>query len=301
MVPNMRLTYLLAVAPFVLLAVPTAENPLERHTATLQMAQSLTVNLKVNVIGGEAEEEELVFSAGNKAKWETPSKLILTDGKIGVTYDKKSKTYVQETWSKTWARKAFGSDRIYPWTAFQNNEFGRDITASKSGESRQVQTMKLTDVKLTRMRKTALTVMIDATSGLVHGLMFEDKDAVRTVVQASELKVDSKPLPDSTFAWVVPAGASEKPIASAEPVLYASIKGILDGSCGACHGSTNPKGRIDLSSYEAIMASNVVKPGDPDNSRLVRAITFGKMPPKNPMPNEPVEKLTQWVKDGAKQ
>lgn len=297
----MRLSYLLAVAPFVILALPKAENPLDRHTATLQGAQSLVVKFKVNTVGGDVEEQELFLSANGKLKWNTPTKTILSDGKTAIVFDKKAKNYTQEPYSKMWARTTLKDDRLWAWLAFQNPDFGKDVTSSKVGDSRKIGTVTLTDVTVTRMRKPNLTVMINPTSGVSFGSTWEEKDGTRVIVQATDLKVDSKPLDDSLFAWSAPAGVTEKPVATTTPVLYADIKGILDGSCGACHGSNNPKAGLDFSTYESIMSSKTVKPGDPDNSRMIRAIVRGKMPPRNPMPDAPTEKLVQWVKDGAKQ
>jgi hypothetical protein len=76
-----------------------------------------------------------------------------------------------------------------------------------------------------------------------------------------------------------------------------------------CHDKNSPAAQIDLSSYEAIMASKIkgvpiVKPGDPLNSRLSRslyALDLALMPPiyKHPLIATGRDNIVKWISEGA--
>jgi mono/diheme cytochrome c family protein len=81
---------------------------------------------------------------------------------------------------------------------------------------------------------------------------------------------------------------------------------ILLSSCGksGCHDATAQEG-IRLDSYAAVMASDVVKPGDPNDSELFEKITENDpdkiMPPPPDTPLDPaqIEILRKWIAQGA--
>ena len=87
------------------------------------------------------------------------------------------------------------------------------------------------------------------------------------------------------------------------------VQPILDNKCTTCHSGSNKKGRLDLSSYEAIVKGGktgpALVPGKPADSLLLKL--SGKtqkpaMPPEEDEPLTPEELalLTAWVKQGAK-
>jgi mono/diheme cytochrome c family protein len=84
------------------------------------------------------------------------------------------------------------------------------------------------------------------------------------------------------------------------------VRPILAENCFSCHGPKKQMAGLRLDSAEALRKGSengeVVKPGDPEHSRLVLAIRQTgelKMPPKKSLPPEAIETLTQWVKQGA--
>jgi hypothetical protein len=68
---------------------------------------------------------------------------------------------------------------------------------------------------------------------------------------------------------------------------------VIAPKCLACHGP-GPK---DLSTYAALM--KYVVPGDSQGSKLCTLVAIGKMPPGNPLPQESVDLLCEWISDGA--
>jgi WD40 repeat protein len=85
------------------------------------------------------------------------------------------------------------------------------------------------------------------------------------------------------------------------------VQPILRDKCMGCHNQDKSRGGLVVASYTSLMAGGssgeVVKPGDPDNSRLFLLISHKQqpnMPPKSPMiAAENIETIRQWIAAGA--
>src|SRR5436190_19157531 len=97
-------------------------------------------------------------------------------------------------------------------------------------------------------------------------------------------------------------GDAEKSKATEHDVLP-----ILLLRCTACHGRNKQEGDLDLRSREAILKGGksgpAIMPGKPEESRLVKRVAAGEIPPHKrlieaavkPMEAEELEKLTAWI------
>jgi WD40 repeat protein len=82
---------------------------------------------------------------------------------------------------------------------------------------------------------------------------------------------------------------------------------ILRDKCIGCHSPDKARSGLVVSTYPGIMAGGssgeVIKPGDPDNSRLFLLVSHKQepfMPPKSAMlPAENLETIRQWIVGGA--
>jgi hypothetical protein len=82
---------------------------------------------------------------------------------------------------------------------------------------------------------------------------------------------------------------------------------LLRDKCLGCHNSDKARGGLDASNYVKLMEGGssgaVVKPGDPDDSRLYTLAAHKaepKMPPKSdPLPAEQINTLKKWIEQGA--
>jgi len=89
---------------------------------------------------------------------------------------------------------------------------------------------------------------------------------------------------------------------------YTAVQAVFTAKCAGCHGDTNPKAGISLTSYDKVMAGGkegpVITAGDPDASLLVKAIKGApgakKMPPGPPLAADQIKTIEDWVKAGAK-
>lgn len=87
------------------------------------------------------------------------------------------------------------------------------------------------------------------------------------------------------------------------------IKPILRQHCLKCHGNDEQNADLNLEEYGTLLqggsAGVVVKPGNPDASLLLQAITASdasaRMPPESPpLPRRQVELIRKWIKSGLR-
>ncbi len=98
------------------------------------------------------------------------------------------------------------------------------------------------------------------------------------------------------------AGRATAPVASRE----AGVAVLLARNCLECHNSSDRKGGLDLSRRERALRGGdsgiVLKPGDPDDSLLVKRVDSGEMPPEDrtKLSAHDSKLLRDWIKAGAK-
>jgi hypothetical protein len=98
-------------------------------------------------------------------------------------------------------------------------------------------------------------------------------------------------------------------VSAAEPkVNYTDhVLPLLREKCLGCHNGDKARGGLDASNFVKLMEGGssgaVVKPGDPDDSRLYTLAAHKaepKMPPKSdPLPAEQLATISRWIKQGA--
>jgi mono/diheme cytochrome c family protein len=98
-----------------------------------------------------------------------------------------------------------------------------------------------------------------------------------------------------------PTATEEMPVA----VSFANdVLPILNSRCAQCHGGARTEARLDVLSYEALMAGSakgsVVIAGDADASSLVRLVITGEMPKQGAkLTSDQVQLFADWVNQGA--
>ncbi len=109
---------------------------------------------------------------------------------------------------------------------------------------------------------------------------------------------------------VLPAADPVKPLASVPrdgaDWFEKQVRPLLAEHCWSCHGEKKQRSGLRLDSRAGLLKGGengpVVKPGDPDASRLLQAVRRDgdlKMPPKGRLNLEQVEALAAWIKMGA--
>lgn len=79
---------------------------------------------------------------------------------------------------------------------------------------------------------------------------------------------------------------------------------IINSNCAmsGCHDAITHEEGVNLSSWDAIMNSDVVKPGNANGSKLIEVLTESgeeAMPPDGPLSSEQIDVLKLWINQGA--
>ncbi len=85
-----------------------------------------------------------------------------------------------------------------------------------------------------------------------------------------------------------------------------TIQPLITSSCASqgCHSAASREKGIDLSSYSAIMNSDIIDVNKPEKSELYDVITKTNsedaMPPNAPLSLEQTESILKWIQQGAR-
>src|SRR3984893_18422308 len=86
------------------------------------------------------------------------------------------------------------------------------------------------------------------------------------------------------------------------------IRPVLVTNCYACHSGAikAPMGGLRVDTRESLLRGGgrgpAIKPGDPEGSRLIEAISYDqelKMPPSGKLPDEQIADFATWIRIGA--
>lgn len=284
---------------FLLAALQQAElpAPLKHQIDVLSAAPSLTVEYTVRVGSDAAMPYKLVLSRPDAFRLTTPTGFVVSDGKTITTYDAKKKSYKQVPYTVD----AFTSlPEGSVWGAFLGPKAMPEVVYSKVGMDRTIGGNAATEVEVVTRKMPLTTLYIDKKLGVARGWSTKKGD-VETLALAKTIAIGKAPLPADAFAFVAPEGSSKEP--DAPVVAYAPVKALISDRCLPCHGGGQPRAGIKLDTFEGVVA--IVKPGSPDDSLLIKAVT-GKGAKLMPIGNHPklnadeVKLLSDWIAAGAK-
>lgn len=299
----MRLLHLFALTPLAFVAFNVQDPAVVKHVEALQKAQSLEATITVTQVGGATREDTLSLSKPNKLRWETNGSIVVGDGTTLYTYDKVKKVYTKSASTPEAIVKALSPEAVLTYSAFFNEKFGELVKGATKGNSRKVRGADVVDYAITLADGRTMTVSFNQANGIAWATKYVEKGATAdTIVLVKELKVGEAALGDSLFAWTPPAGSTDSaaaPVADPNALKFADIKSILDTNCLSCHSGPRAKSNVDVSSQEALVGGRSVMPGNADQSRLMRAIRSGRMPPKGPLAKGDQDRLAEWINGGA--
>ena len=94
-----------------------------------------------------------------------------------------------------------------------------------------------------------------------------------------------------------------------EPIFAADVLPVFRANCISCHGSIEPAGELDLTSFDGLMKGGIsgtaIEPGDADDSLLIRRMVSDDdgaiMPLGFPaIASSKLDKIAAWIISGAK-
>lgn len=284
------------------LAFQQSTHPMvKKHVDTLQAGHSLKLVLSVGEVGGVMEEQTLTVSKGGHLRWESPTTLTVADGKVVYRLNKVKKEYTETPQKENW-KNLLQEDVPWIWSALENAEFAKSVNGATSGSSRKMRNVAVVEVKATGVDKRPVTLYFDEAAGMFRGASYEidhGSSKVTLVVFATEVNLSEKPLDEGLFAFD-PKGAQKQEAPVAGSVTFAEVKGIFDANCKGCHGPGGKAG-LDVTSYETISSGrrpNYIA-GDAENSRLYKSVATGKMPPGRKLAAGDIQKIGDWINQGA--
>ncbi len=110
------------------------------------------------------------------------------------------------------------------------------------------------------------------------------------------------------FRWVgaLVAALGLAPLHAADKTTYDDhVLPILRNSCLKCHNPDKARADLDLSTFKAALAGSgngpIVKPGEPDNSKLLKVVTQQEeptMPPNGKLGDAEIAAIRRWIEGG---
>ncbi|MEY3175673.1 MAG: hypothetical protein RLZZ436_3587 [Planctomycetota bacterium] len=99
---------------------------------------------------------------------------------------------------------------------------------------------------------------------------------------------------------------ADEPGAEQAEFFRSKVLPLLESRCFECHGARDDiEGELRLTSRDAMLTGGesgaAVVPGDPDRSLIIQAVRYEtfQMPPRDKLPDEEIEILTKWIREGA--
>ena len=284
---------------------PGVQSQFAGHQAALAKAQGATIVFTVQAIPGLPVEHRLLMAKPGSMQWSNPAQQIASDGTTLWVVDPAKKEYVEGGLPAGELAKLAASEPIWIWSGFFGADPFKGATGFASGAKRNIKGVLCDEVTFTTAAPAPrpVTTYVDAKTGLIRG--FASKvNGTEVLVMATQLELSDKP---SLPAFTPPAGMAkvEKPTASA--LAYVDIEPILTQRCMPCHSTQMRQGRLDISTYAALMAAGrgrVVVPGNADGSTLIQYIKGIRKPQmpqgQPPMPESEIQMLMDWIAGGAK-
>ena len=106
---------------------------------------------------------------------------------------------------------------------------------------------------------------------------------------------------------VTPIGDTSTPCDATRIYFQQQVLPILVSNCAmsGCHDDATHKEGVVLTSYQKVMASTEVRPGNPGNSKLYKVIVDSDPddrmpePPQNPLTPQQIQIIYTWIQQGA--
>lgn len=272
--------------------------PLASNAKTLLEGGALTAAFTVTPIGGASAAYTLKYSKPNLLRIDSPDGFVQSDGKDVYIYTKASNDFTVTPLSDAGLLGITGADEVWGWLAFFAKEPFKGFKTVQVGGKRTIKGNPVSEFPVTLAGDVTGTIYVDAKLGIVRGFAIKNskKDLL---VMATEIEVGKDPADPAAFAFVAPQGAKKAEPKKVADVPFSKVQTILNNNCMPCHSSGSRSGGMDFSSYEGV--SRAVRPGEPDQSRIVREVVSGRMPQGRPkLSNTDIETIKGWIAAGAK-
>lgn len=200
-------------------AAVTGSDGLASLTKALNGAKSLNATYLVQPIGGTAKTYTVVLAKPNLARIDTPTELIVADGKTITTYTKEDNTYIKTPETEADLKALFSRDEMTLFGAFFDaNYFAKVAGAKDAGQkTRRGTAYNVVEVQMDAKGAKTITYYVDPADKLAKmgDVTIVDKTADTkdtTLIMTRELSVNTTADP-ALFAFTAPEGSKEVSLA----------------------------------------------------------------------------------------
>jgi outer membrane lipoprotein-sorting protein len=200
-----------AAAGFVL--AQSGSNLISGFTKALHEAQSLSTTFSVQVIGDAPTVYNLDLAKPNLARIDTPTQLIVADGKNITTYEKGPKTYYKRAQTAEELKALFASYELSVWSGFFDSAAFSKVASTKSlgTKNRKGMNLAVVEAALDAGRTKTMTLYINPADNVARQAEFvvsAHGEKETAILDTRSLSLNNKG-DASLFAFNAPDGARE--------------------------------------------------------------------------------------------
>lgn len=184
---------------------------LQAFVKTVNEAPAISAEFMTQVVGGSPTNYRIDLAKPDKVRIESPSTLIVADGKVVTTLDKASNTYFKAPQNSKSLGEIFANDDLSVWQAFFNAKAFQNVASAKDKGEKVISGAKFKVVE----------VVQDPQGRITKTLYFDDKNLLKRAQgdikdpngNATSLmiakSVEVREYRESDFAFAAPNGSRE--------------------------------------------------------------------------------------------
>lgn len=204
------LTQLVVLGAFALNASAAYVNsPLDQMVAALRDANELRADFVYQTVGGPIANYSIEFSRPNKARFDTPSELIVFDGQNMTVFKKDSNVYYVKPQAQDELFKVLAREEFLVFGPFFGKDLQPAVVRDQGVQSRGRNEFKVVSFQFDARDGLIYTVFLDQESSLPRQLTLSGKDSAGNKIDRilTTRTMDSSVSSAEVFAFQAPSNA----------------------------------------------------------------------------------------------
>lgn len=186
---------------------------LANFSKALNSSKSVSATLNAQVVNGTASTYKVDLAKPNLARIETPTQLIVADGKNITTLDKGDNTYFKKAETDADLKALFAGDELNLFASFFDASAYEKLTSKAAGaKNRKGVNYNVVDVNMDGKGKRMVSFYLDPKDSIARlaeiNMTMSDKDKTTIIVSAKDLTIDGA-TGNGLFAFTPPADSKE--------------------------------------------------------------------------------------------
>lgn len=180
------------------------------YVKAFQDAKSLKANFTIARVGEASSQYSIELSKPNKVRFDSPTELIVADGKTVTTLSKAENTYYTQPQDAGWHVGAISGDTVHLFAPFFNKSaLDNAKVLSTAPKKRLGMDLTAVETQLDARGNLMGTYYLDSGKTPRQLEFFYKDNNSRVQVTAKDLTLGAEALPDSTFQFTAPAGSRQ--------------------------------------------------------------------------------------------